>query len=216
VDTLFSARQTKKIIIFASLVAYIALTALVCNLLNARLGPPLQPTLAPKYSAVKLPDDYRRWFHHYETIERVDGTIRDIYINPGMMRRIRPGGALPDNTVIVIEAYHAQRDAEGKWLRDKAGHFIKGEPFEMIHVMEKRPTWRPTDFPDTLRAGQWNFGSFDFRTHERFNESLNACFNCHNATDRSDFVHTYFEILDFITSGETQYRYCNLTGRIAC
>src|SRR5690349_13134836 len=79
------------------------LTAAACALSSA--SPPEvteAPTLAldtafkHHVSGVTVPTNYRDTFIRYATVERVDGTIRDIYINPEALPHLDIGGALPD------------------------------------------------------------------------------------------------------------------------
>lgn len=169
----------------------------------------------PLVHGVLYPVNYHADFVHYLTVERIDGTIRDIYISPAAAR-FRPGLPLPENTVIVVEGYYAAENERGKFLKDNAGRFIKGEPFEQIHVLEKRSDWVDIDFPGDVRAGDWNFGSFDVNTGENFDESLTACFHCHRPTGNTDFVYTYSQLVDYTVDKDTQYFFCNLSNRVPC
>jgi hypothetical protein len=170
----------------------------------------------PLTSEVSLPADYRQRFIHYATIDRADGITRDIYINPEAAAALRQDGRLPENAVIVIEAYQARKDENNRFHVDTNDHLIPDHPLEMVHVMEKRASWQSADFPTANRTGEWNFGSFHFETRERYDEDLGACFNCHNATNPTDFVYTNRLLQQYIMTGKPQYFRCNLSGRIAC
>lgn len=166
-----------------------------------------------KISGVPYPENYRADFIHYATIDRVDGTIRDLYINPNTVFN---GRNLPENTVIVVEAYYAKRDGNGNLLTDENGHFIKDTPFEMIHVIEKRGDWKAADFVSSARIGDWNFGTFEVESGTSFDESLNDCFNCHNPTQHTDFIYSLPLLAGFSRTQEVQYFYCDLPDRLAC
>jgi hypothetical protein len=71
------------------------------------------------------------------------------------------------------------------------------------------------DFTSSARNGGWNFGSFDIQTGANYNESLNACFLCHN-TAPQDFTYSVDLMRDFVQSGEAVYFMCRTTGRTAC
>lgn len=86
----------------------------------------------------------------------------------------------------------------------------------MIHVREKRADWQPGDFVNSLRSGDWNFGSFDAATGQPFDESISACFNCHNASGQPEFLFSFDLLQAYRASGETQYIICEFTGRTAC
>lgn len=173
-------------------------------------------TSEPRPLGVQFPADYRAAFAHYATVDRPDGVIRDIYIDPAGLRRLTPGRALPLGTIIVIEAFDALRDDEGNLLKDENGHLIKGAMKPNVHVAEKRSDWRAEDFESGQLSDDWNFGSYLFADGTRFNEPLTACFNCHNATAHEDFTWSLPLLLDYYRTRETQYFYCDLTGRTAC
>jgi Cytochrome P460 len=173
-------------------------------------------TPAPRYSGVKLPPNYRADFVHYATIQRPDGTIRDIYVNADTLVGLDQGYLLPDNATIVIEGYFAQKDASGAFVLDADGHYIPDKPMDMIHVREKRRDWLPGDFVSEARNGDWNYGSFDTQSGAPFDESISACFNCHHASEQPDFLYSYPQMIRYAVTGETVYFICNLTGRSAC
>lgn len=186
-----------------------------CCLIAAACAVQFRPPT--QYSAVNFPNQYRETFVHYATIDRIDGLVRDVYVLPAALESLRAGRSLPDGTVIVIEGYYAQEDANGQPLVDEQGHFLRGEPLEMVHVAEKRFDWSPDDFTSVARAGSWNFASYIYGTQARFNEDMNACFNCHNAESAlPSNVYSMPLLLRYVREGQTQYFYCKLPERIAC
>jgi hypothetical protein len=150
------------------------------------------------------------------TVDRPDDTVRDIYINPAAVEELRRSRRLPDDTIIVVEGYHAQLDDNGDPLLDENGHYIKAEPMEMVHVGHKRSGWQANDFPSVARAGNWNFGSFEFGAGAPFDEDLAACANCHQARPQADFVYSARRLLDYSATDTTQYFFCNLARRVPC
>lgn len=176
---------------------------------------PNQPTPHP-HSAVMYPLGYRTAFVHYLTVDRIDGTIRDIYINPVALEAARLNQALSSGTIIVIEAYQAQRDTDGTLLQNGEGQYIKDAPFEMVHVIEKRFDWQDSDFVSDARVGNWNFGSFDTASGDYFDEDTAACFHCHNPMFNTDFVYTYPQLAAYANSNVVQYLYCDLANRLPC
>ncbi len=194
---------------------------LLLPLLLATLTPARQATLPPAtdpppYSAVRLPENYRETFIHYATVDRRDQITRDIYISPDALVGYRPNRSLPDGTVVVIEGYYAQTDADGQPLRDDDGHFVRGEPLEMVHVAEKRTNWSPGDFVGAARSGNWNFGSFQYDTGAYFDEIMSRCFDCHNSMDSTDFLYTFADVSRFAQNGLVRYSFCDLSGRSPC
>jgi hypothetical protein len=165
-------------------------------------------------SGVKYPEHYRTRFHLYTSVQRPDGTIRDLYINDVGVQGLKYGN-LPPGTIIVIEGFHALNETGGKFLVDQNGRYIKGDAFPMIHVREKRSDWSSADFASNARNGLWNSGSFELQTGQPFIESLSACFHCHN-TAPNDFLYSMPQLEAYLQSGEQQYQYCRTTGRTAC
>lgn len=187
-------------------------------LIAATIQPtPSQPAELTRYSAVTLPVDYQARFVHYATVQRPDGTIRNLYINPESMSSLMNSGgfAPPVNTVIVIEGFYALKNADGNYVTDSAGHYVSGAPFEMIHVLEKRSNWGAGDFVDDNRVGQWNFGSFD-AAGGHYDENMSACFHCHNATSRTDFLYSALLLRQYARTEQTQFFLCDLPDRLAC
>ncbi len=177
---------------------------------------PRQPATPSRYSAVQLPADYQTRFVQFATVQRPDGTVRNLYINPESPDYLRSSFTLPSGTTIVIEGFYAVKNAAGDYLVDSNGRYSIGEPFEMIHVLEKRGNWTPADFVDDNRIGQWNFGSFDTKTGGHYDENMSACFHCHNATSRTDFLYSAALLGQYLNTGETQFFLCDLPDRIAC
>src|SRR3972149_5801804 len=156
----------------------LVVTVLVLAALTRTPSP--APASAPGREPMALPEDYRDRFVLYATVERSDAISRNIYINPEALADYTPGDPLPDNTLIVIEAYEGQRDAAGNVLRDAQGHLVQGELDPEIHMAEKRSTWRIEDLAAPTNQGGWNFGAFDFHTGTPITEGLGACASCHD------------------------------------
>jgi hypothetical protein len=175
------------------------------------------PTEPAEYSGVRLPADYETRFIQYAAVQRPDGTSRRLYINPEAIDAIKNGSTqLPNNTIIVIDGYYAQSDTDGGYEVDPTGRYINGDEFEMLHVIEKRNNWSAADFVSENRVGNWNFGSFDTRTGGYYDENMSACFHCHNATSRTDFLYSLPLLRQYLTTQEIQFFVCDLPDRLAC
>lgn len=220
--------QLTRILIITTLVLIAACAPVVAPTPTATHAPTALPTAAPTIartgdtpialpvSAVALPANYRTDFLHYVTVDRPDATVRDLYINPAAVAELRRTRRLPDDAIVVIEAYQAQLDTNGDAILDAEGRYLKAEPMAMIHVAHKRSDWAEADFPGAARSGDWNFGSFQFATGAPFAENLSACFNCHQATARSDFVYSASQLVQYALSDTTQYFFCELRRRTPC
>lgn len=175
-----------------------------------------ETTHPPQFSGVTIPANYRDEFVLYTTVERSDGTVRDFYINPESVNDFRVGRVLPNDTTIIVEAFDGAVDANREYLLDDNKRLIKGEPLDMVHVIQKRKDWQDADFVSSARADDWNFGSFTFGTTEPFDESISACFHCHTPRQNNDFLYTYTLLNRYKSSDEPQYFFCDLPDRLAC
>lgn len=191
-------------------------SGVVCLLLAACSQTTTDKNPQHKISGVAYPENYRENLVHYATVDRADGTTRDLYISPNALDFLDKRGIIPPNTVIVIEAYDALRDADNTPIEDSQGHFIKGAPMAMLHVLEKREDWSADDFVSGARIGDWNFGSFGVENQQPFDENLTACFNCHNPTPQTDFLYSFPLLARYLRTGQVQYSYCDLPDRLAC
>jgi hypothetical protein len=169
----------------------------------------------PLVIGVAYPRNYQQDYTRYASVQRPDGTIRELYVNPVGLEAIQSNRVFPSGTVIVIEGYDALKDSDGNYLVDANGRYLKGESMPFIHVREKRVYGTADDFTSGARNGAWNFGSFDAKTGAVYKESLNACFLCHN-TAPQDFTYSYQPIRDFAQTGQAVYFFCRTTGRTAC
>ena len=174
----------------------------------------LTPT---RTSPMSLPPDYRETYVQYLVVERVDNTVRHVYIQPEALDNLQRGEPLPIGTQIIIEAYHADRNFAGQVQRDANRHLIAGEMFPTIHAAEKRTEWDAAAIANSTRLNGWNFETFDSQTLQPAFENRNDCFVCHDTSAfRRDFIFTRSLIDDFISSGEIQYFYCSRPDRAPC
>jgi hypothetical protein len=172
----------------------------------------------PRMSPMSLPPDYRETYVQYLTVERVDGTVRHVYIQPDALQNLQRGEPLPIGTQIIIEGYYADRNLAGQVRRDANNHFIAGEMFATIHAAEKRTEWDAQAIANSTRLNGWNFETFDSQTLQPAFENRNDCFVCHDTSAfRRDFIFTRNIIDEFVGSnGELQYFYCKRPDRVPC
>ncbi len=168
------------------------------------------------YAGVSYPADYAATFEHYATVDRGDATIRDLFISPHALQGLRSTGRLPHDSVLVIDLWQAALDENGEPLLDADGRYRKAEMQPTLHVAHKRTDWSSEDFGSAARAGNWNFGSFERESGAHVDENLTACFNCHQANARSDFVYSAQQLVRYAMSDTTQYFFCELAHRNPC
>lgn len=194
----------------AALVAYSGLTRPPVETATAQAAYP------PGREPMTLPANYRETFALYAVVDRSDDVTRKIYISPAAVEAVRNGAPFPERTQIVIEAYAAARDRDGKPLRDDQGHLIAGTMQSGIHAAERRSTWLIEDLASSSHLGGWNLAAFDANTGEPNDEPLSDCFSCHDGAFRTDFVFTRAELARYAATGTAQYDYCGLPGRLRC
>lgn len=201
-------------IIMPVIYAVVLLGVLGLAAMNQQPEPP--PLI--RTGAMTLPENYKTDFIHYMTVDRIDNTVRKLYIHPLALERIRRNEPLPEGTQLIIEAFEAARDENGKLLHDDNGRLIAGEMIANVHMMEKRTTWQRDDLATAGTDVNWNFASFAADTGLMTDENRNDCFTCHDANAfQRDFAISRRIIDAFILSGgEQRYLYCPREGRASC
>lgn len=162
----------------------------------------------------ELPVEFPNGFIHYATVQRPDGTIRDLYMNESAFSKFDGLYSLPEGTTLVITGYVAQKDQAGNWVMNE-GQYTRGQAFDMIHIRTKRRGWPDESFPSDARNGDWNYGSFQ-TGGVRFEEPLTPCFHCHNTAEQPDFTYTFPLLMEYWRTGEVVYSFCGQTGRTPC
>ena len=166
---------------------------------------------------LQLPENYQETFEVYMVVDRPDATVRFLYIRPDVLENLDTGEPFPFGAQIIIETYHAQTDSAGNLLEDAEGHFIAGEMFPNVHMMEKRDDWTIEELPSPVGVIDWNFASFDAQTMRASDENRNDCLTCHDAAAfRRDLTFSRHLIDQYLATGEVQYLFCNRINRGNC
>ncbi len=121
--------------------------------------------------------------------------VREAYINPEALKKIRPGEPLPEGTVITMPGFKAVLDEHGEPLKDANGRYIRGS-LELVLVMEKRAGWG-AEIPEDLRNGDWRYQRFhpDGTRDDKVAEK--ACLGCHKPKRADDYLFTAQDLIDF-------------------
>ena len=116
--------------------------------------------------------------------------VREAYINPEALKRVRPGEPLPSGTVLTMPAFNAVLDERGEPVKDANGRYIRGSLVTIL-VMEKRTGWG-AEYPDNVRNGEWEYQAFKADKTPNTAANLTACFNCHKPLGAApDFLFSY-------------------------
>lgn len=162
-------------------------------------------------SAMTYPANYRDDFAHYLTVERIDDTVRHLYIDKAALANIKRGQPLPNGTQLIIETYE---DAPFGLSTDDD---IPGELQPFIHVAEKRDNWQREVIASSVTLDGWNFESFTADSGHPSDENRSDCFTCHDTSAfDSDFVFSRSFIDRYIRTGETYSFTCHRPNRQPC
>ena len=126
----------------------------------------------------------------YTTVDRADNKqYRELYTSQAALDAAKKGQPLPSGTVITMVQWKAKLDAQGNPEKGPDGRFIKGD-LNGYAVMEKRTGWG-TEYPDTLRNGEWEYQAFTPAKAVNAAAKLNTCFECHLPKKSDDYVFLY-------------------------
>ena len=161
-----------------------------------------QSTITPTTDLVSdIPSDYRKRFFHYTTVNRPDGTFRQMYINPEALEAIRVDETLPNGTMIIMETYRNNRIGGTLFTREKQTGWGSDEVSEI--AIE-------------IRNGDWRYPSFAENDFRRLSADSTSCHACHiQAADR-DYVFTMPDLIEAARTGSTQISECDRSGRQPC
>ena len=127
----------------------------------------------------------------FTTVDRADNKqFREFYTSAAALDAAKKGEPLPSGTVITMLQYAAKLDAQGNPEKDANGRFIKTDKILGYTVKEKRAGWG-TEYPDTLRNGEWEYQAFTPAKAVNANAKLNTCFECHLPKKSDDYVFLY-------------------------
>jgi hypothetical protein len=148
---------------------------------------PLEPADAGA-DLVSYPEGYRESFEHYTTRNRDDERkqVVKIFANDVAVESARAGGPLESGSVVVMEVYKAQLDADEKPVKGADGFFVPAD-LAAITVMETRTGWG-ADYPDEWRNGEWEYAVFKADDHSLVERDYQPCFGCHKPMAESEFL----------------------------
>jgi hypothetical protein len=137
---------------------------------------------------VEYPDGYQDNFTHYATRNRADERkqVVKIFANDVALASARDGAPLDSGSVIVMEVYKAELDANEQPVTGADGFFVPAE-LAAITVMETR-TGCGADYPDAWRNDEWEFAAFSAADHAPVERDYQPCFACHKPLAESDFL----------------------------
>ena len=138
---------------------------------------------------VAFPENYAKGVK-WLVVDKVEAKqVHELYAMPDAIAAASNGEAMPDGTVFTVVRYAAKLDAEGNLIKGADGRLVKNEILG-FNAMEKRNGWG-TEYPDTLRNGEWEYRAFNADKTPNDKVKLTVCFECHKPLASQDFVHAY-------------------------
>ncbi len=142
---------------------------------------------------VKFPEGYENGVL-YGTVDRADTKQhRELYVNKHAADAVKAGNPLPSGTVLTMVSYKAKLDDKGEPVKGPDGRFVKTDELVSIGVMEKRAGWG-TEYPDTIRNGDWEYQMFTPTKAVNTKANLNNCFVCHKPKESDDYLFTLSQL----------------------
>lgn len=141
---------------------------------------------------VAYPEGFETAFVRYQVVDRTDRKkARFMYMNQVAWEAARPGTALPDGAILVMEDHAVRMEDAEKPVTDSQGRLIATDEVTGVFVMEKRAGWG-ADYPDDMRNGDWEYAWFN-PDGTRTDKTMERCFECHKAQAAEDFTFTAFQ-----------------------
>src|SRR5437764_1318242 len=149
-------------------------------------------TINAEPPSLAVPNNYRAWPAFLLGVQRSDvNQVRDIYVND-VGATVRQGAAFPEDTVLVMDLFAAQVDANGTALTNDNGGLRKGDLLK-IFVMGKQEGWGRYAEAD-LQNGDWLYAAYAADGLTELTDPVSACFSCHLPLGASkDWVQRYDE-----------------------
>jgi hypothetical protein len=138
---------------------------------------------------VAFPENYAKGVKWLVVDKAETKQVHELYAAPEAIEAARGNLPMPNGTVFTVVQYSAQLDAQGNPVKGSDGRLVKGE-IRGFNAMEKRTGWG-SEYPDTLRNGEWEYRAFTADKKPNENAKLTACFECHKPLASQDFVHAY-------------------------
>ena len=158
-----------------------------------------QATVPSGPNKLAYPEGWEKWTM-YATVDRHDTKqYREFYTSAEAVAAARAGKPIPDGTVIVLAAYAAKVDAEGKPIKDANGRFVKDKLVAVNPMMKKAGLG--AEIPESIRNGDWIYQSFtpDGKVNDKAN--LTSCYQCHLPFAKDDYLTNMAKLAGKFPSG---------------
>ena len=155
---------------------------------------------------------------HYATVDRpTDGMVRRMFISPVAIEALEADGRLPSDTIVMMEVYHAERDARGQLVTDAAGRLVPGALEKVLVRAQLDETGMASErVPDGIRNGEWDYVTIEPARGEVGSINNTSCHACHIVAAEWDYLFTYPKLVPYVETDEPQHDVCRLVGRQPC
>lgn len=144
-------------------------------------------------TGVAFPEGYQSTFTRYHTIDfPATKQVRYYLANPAAVKAAKAGKDLPNGSVLFVEVYSAQLDADKNPVKGADGHFV-ADKLVAYTAMEREAGWG-NDVPDMLRNEDWNYAIFTPAKQYRPGVNQAECFACHKPLDKASYTFTLKEL----------------------
>lgn len=149
---------------------------------------PLCAQQATGPARVKYPAGFETNFVLYSIVDRFDGKhARFMYIDKPSLAASKPGEALPDGVIVVMQLRAVELDSAGEPVLDEKGRMKPTDKVNAVFVQEKRKGWGQDIAPE-LRNGDWDYAVFKADGSVNDQIKLDGCFTCHLNRKGRDFT----------------------------
>lgn len=144
----------------------------------------LLPLAARSADDIKIPTDYRSWFHVNTLVVGKENPLFDalggmhiIHVNPAGVAAVKKGGPYPDGT-IFFDDLHESTLADGAYAEG---------PLKALTIMVK-------DAKKYASTGGWGFQAWAGGDPNKpiVTDATKQCFECHNPKKDQDYVYSTY------------------------
>jgi len=147
----------------------------------------LLPNMAK--TGVTFPENYKSTFTKYHTQNNPGSRqLLVLYANDVAVKAAAEQKPLPDGSMILIEAYPAQLDADRKPVTGADGLYVPDGP-PLYTAMRREAGWGK-DIPEMLRNEDWNYAVFTQTKEPRAGVNQALCLACHKPQAKSSYLFT--------------------------
>lgn len=142
-------------------------------------------------TSVTFPADYKKTFKMYTKVNRPKkNQVRYLFANEAAMKAVKEGKQMGDGAYILVEAYKAKLDGDGKPVTGSDGFYERASEEPAFYTAMAVGKGWGNDIPDLYRNGDWNYAVFKGDKSLKPGVNQAKCFACHKPLDKDSYVFT--------------------------